>query len=442
MAGAALSVAPDDTAVTPAEAPGYEAMRLFADRAAAALPSFAIGPANAGAVASLCRALDGIPLAIELAAARVRALSIEQISARLTDRFGLLTGGDRTAPARQRTLRGTIDWSHDCCPARSRSCCAGCRFRGGRWRWPNRCAPMTSSRPGTSSAGRAGGQVAGGARAGGARPGALPAAAHDPRVRGRTPGGSRRSAAFQRRLCATRCGRRSGTRPSMARVPAPWPSRVRVPPVRRGRRQRVAGAGLVPGHLRRRSGPADLHRGQPVLDPPRRVRRRRRAAGLLPGAGCAVAPRPHPGAALVARAQPTLSSDPAAAGSGAEAGLAVAGRPGGVGTAAALNRPAEAALHRGRMADAASRVDQGLAAAQGVVRRARGVRPGHPGRGGGPAGPGASAAAGQRLDDRDAPHRSAVGGGPHPARPRGPGPAARRSGRGARPLPGGDGHPA
>ena len=109
----ALSIAPDDAAVTPAEVTRYEAMRLFAERAAASLPGFAIGPANAGAVASLCRALEGIPLAIELAAARVRALSIEQISARLTDRFGLLTTGDRTAPARQRTLRGTIDWSHE-----------------------------------------------------------------------------------------------------------------------------------------------------------------------------------------------------------------------------------------------------------------------------------------------------------------------------------------
>jgi predicted ATPase/DNA-binding CsgD family transcriptional regulator len=108
-----LSVAPAGGLSAPEDAHRYEAIRLFADRAAAAAPGFALSPANAGAVAALCRALDGMPLAIELAAARVRALSVEQISERLADRFGLLTTGDRTAPPRQRTLRAAIDWSHD-----------------------------------------------------------------------------------------------------------------------------------------------------------------------------------------------------------------------------------------------------------------------------------------------------------------------------------------
>ena len=90
-----------------------ESMRLFADRAAASAPGFAIGPGNREAIAALCRDLDGIPLAIELAAARVRALSVEQIRDRLADRFGLLTTGHRTAPERQRTLRAAIEWSHD-----------------------------------------------------------------------------------------------------------------------------------------------------------------------------------------------------------------------------------------------------------------------------------------------------------------------------------------
>ncbi len=97
----------------PAELAGYEAVRLFADRAAAAAGGFALGPANASSVATLCRALDGVPLAIELAAAWVRVLSVEQIAARLGGRFQLLTTGDRTAPARQRTLRATMDWSHE-----------------------------------------------------------------------------------------------------------------------------------------------------------------------------------------------------------------------------------------------------------------------------------------------------------------------------------------
>jgi predicted ATPase/DNA-binding CsgD family transcriptional regulator len=108
-----LSVAPPGPLESAEDANRYEAIRLFADRAAASLPGFTIGPANVGAVAALCRALDGVPLAIELAAARVRALSVEQIAERLADRFGLLTTGNRTAPPRHRTLRATIDWSHD-----------------------------------------------------------------------------------------------------------------------------------------------------------------------------------------------------------------------------------------------------------------------------------------------------------------------------------------
>jgi predicted ATPase len=89
-----------------------EAIRLFADRAAAACPGFTVGPGNVMAVAAICRALDGLPLAIELAAAWVRVLSVEQICARLGNRFALLTAGDRTASPRQRTLRATIEWSY------------------------------------------------------------------------------------------------------------------------------------------------------------------------------------------------------------------------------------------------------------------------------------------------------------------------------------------
>jgi predicted ATPase/tetratricopeptide (TPR) repeat protein len=89
-----------------------EAIRLFADRAAAALPGFALGPHNVLAVAAVCRALDGLPLAIELAAARVRVMPVEQICARLGNRFALLTTGDRSASPRQRTLRATIEWSY------------------------------------------------------------------------------------------------------------------------------------------------------------------------------------------------------------------------------------------------------------------------------------------------------------------------------------------
>jgi predicted ATPase/class 3 adenylate cyclase/Tfp pilus assembly protein PilF len=91
----------------------YEAIRLFTDRAQLGQPNFALTDENAHALAQICHRLDGIPLAIELAAARVKVLSVEQISARLDDRFRLLTGGSRTALPRQQTLRALIDWSYD-----------------------------------------------------------------------------------------------------------------------------------------------------------------------------------------------------------------------------------------------------------------------------------------------------------------------------------------
>ena len=90
----------------------YETVRLFIDRAVVVQPNFQVTNQNASAVTQVCSRLDGIPLAIELAAARVKGLSVEQIASRLDDRFRLLTGGSRTALPRQRTLQATIDWSY------------------------------------------------------------------------------------------------------------------------------------------------------------------------------------------------------------------------------------------------------------------------------------------------------------------------------------------
>jgi predicted ATPase len=101
---------PDGDAVDPA---AHDAVRLFVDRAAAVRPGFALTPETVPAVAAICRRLDGIPLALELAAARVALLTPGQIAARLDDRFRLLTGGARTALPRQQTLRASLDWSHD-----------------------------------------------------------------------------------------------------------------------------------------------------------------------------------------------------------------------------------------------------------------------------------------------------------------------------------------
>jgi predicted ATPase/class 3 adenylate cyclase len=91
----------------------FEAVKLFIERAIAVKPDFTVTNENAHAVAAICARLDGLPLAIELAAARIKLLPAQAILARLGDRLGLLSGGGRDLPARQQTLRGTIAWSHD-----------------------------------------------------------------------------------------------------------------------------------------------------------------------------------------------------------------------------------------------------------------------------------------------------------------------------------------
>ncbi|MGW4125981.1 protein kinase domain-containing protein [Nocardia sp. NPDC004711] len=97
------------------QAAGYDAVTLFAERAAAAVQGFQLAEDNRDSVAGICARLDGLPLAIELAAARLRTMSAEQILARLTDRFAMLTRGSRGAPTRQQTLAWCIGWSYDLC---------------------------------------------------------------------------------------------------------------------------------------------------------------------------------------------------------------------------------------------------------------------------------------------------------------------------------------
>jgi non-specific serine/threonine protein kinase len=114
----------------------YEAVRLFIDRAATVLPSFTVTNKNASVVAQICCRLDGIPLAIELGAARVKVLSVEQIADRLDDRFRLLTGGSRTAIPRHQTLLATIDWSYDLLSEAERALLRRLSVFAGGWTLP------------------------------------------------------------------------------------------------------------------------------------------------------------------------------------------------------------------------------------------------------------------------------------------------------------------
>ena len=91
----------------------FASVALFVERAMSVRPGFAVDPSNAPAIAEICVRLDGLPLAIELAAARVRVLTPQAILSRLGDRLSLLAGGSTNLPERQQTLRGAIDWSHE-----------------------------------------------------------------------------------------------------------------------------------------------------------------------------------------------------------------------------------------------------------------------------------------------------------------------------------------
>ncbi|MFI0348944.1 BTAD domain-containing putative transcriptional regulator [Actinomadura sp. 9N407] len=106
-----LPLPPDGAAA--GEAAAYPAVRLFADRAAAVRPDFEVDAENTEAVLRICAALDGLPLAIELAAARLRALPVQEVARRLDDRFRLLSRGDRVAAPRHQTLRAVVEWSWD-----------------------------------------------------------------------------------------------------------------------------------------------------------------------------------------------------------------------------------------------------------------------------------------------------------------------------------------
>jgi predicted ATPase/DNA-binding CsgD family transcriptional regulator len=132
-----LDLPPPDATASVAELQGNEAVVLFTNRAAAASGAFDLTTSNRAAVADICRKLDGLPLAIELAAVRTRVLTVQQISDRLSDRFALLTGGGRAALPRHQTLRTTIEWSHDLLSDAERAILRRCSVFAGRFTLPD-----------------------------------------------------------------------------------------------------------------------------------------------------------------------------------------------------------------------------------------------------------------------------------------------------------------
>jgi len=133
----ALALPTDTTADVP-ELLRHGAVRLFVARARSADSHFSVDGPTAAAATAICRRLDGIPLAIELAAARGAALGVAELAARLDDRFHLLTGGRRTALPRHQTLRATLDWSYELLPESERTCCGAPRFLPAALRWRQR----------------------------------------------------------------------------------------------------------------------------------------------------------------------------------------------------------------------------------------------------------------------------------------------------------------
>ncbi len=348
-----LSIPPAGVISAPADASRYEAMRLFAERAAASLPGFVIGPANIVAVAALCRALDGMPLAIELAAAWVRVLSVEQIAARLVDRFGLLISGDRTAPPRQRTLRATIDWSHELLTTteqlllRRLSVFTGWSLEMAEQVCSDDAIPARDMLDLTAALVDKSLVVVEPEVLGQARYRLLDTIREYAAVRLADAG---ESATFQRKLrdYTLRVAEHNHAI-GMAQIPAPWSARVDV-----FRRYDVE-AGNVWQVLSRCLADADAETGLRICTAVRPcwIVRGSYAEGgewvdCFLALDAPVSPRVR-GPALVGRAQLALSSDPAAAEPWAEEGLELCRVAGDqFWTAAALNLLSEIALHTGR----------------------------------------------------------------------------------------------
>jgi predicted ATPase/DNA-binding NarL/FixJ family response regulator len=364
-----LTVAPAGAA--DAEALGCEAVRLFAERAATRLNGFTASHGNVAAVAALCRALDGIPLAIELAAALVRALPPEQISERLTGRLELLTRGYRNAPPRHRTLRAAIEWSHDLLSADERVLLRRLSVFAG---WSPDMARLVCSGEGLAED-----RV----------PGLLSSLASkslameeqngqcEPRYRMlesiREFAAERLNQAGEGSL--VRAGLAEYTlrvaeqnlAVGMARIPAPWSARVEV------FRRYDADADNVRHVLDWCRTGGDPETGLRICAAvsPCWIARGALAEGtrwldaFLSLDQRAIAPRVR-GAALVAQAQLTLPADPAAAEQEARQGLELCRETDAFWAASALNLLAQAALHAARPGEAAALVSEALAAAEGA----------------------------------------------------------------------------
>lgn len=366
--------APGSAAMGPATA-DHDALLLFADRAAAVRPGFELGPANLAAVTRICRALDGLPLAIELAAARIRVLSAEQIASRLDDRFALLGTGDRTAPPRQRTLRATIDWSYDLLSPAERLLARRFSALAG--------APLEMAEELCSGADLPARDVWGLLAALADRSLITAERQPDGRIRYRMLetireySRSRLAESGEAELMAARLReytQREVERLSligMAQIPAPWSASLEIfrrHDAENGNLRQVLGQCLDDG---------DAEAGLRVCAAVRPVWivRGTFAEGAqwldaflsLPQAGVPAGVR---GAALVSRGQLALASDPAAAVERASAGLSLSREAGAeFWTGSALNLLAEAALHGGRAAEAAAGAEEALAVARAAGDR-------------------------------------------------------------------------
>ena len=357
-------------AVASANGSASEAVRLFTERAAAIAPDFTLTPANKDAVAAICRSLDGIPLAIELAAARARTLSVDQIRMRVADRFGLLTTGDRSAAPRQRTLRAAIEWSYELLTAPERAMFRRLSVFSG---WSLEMAEQVCSDEDIPAA-----EVLG-----------LTAAlvdkslvVLDPEVLGQAryrmldtirkyaalrlaQAGESAAVRLRFRDYALRTAEHN-VAVGMARIPAPWATRVDV------FRRYDVDAGNVTRVLNWCLEAGDAEAGLRIciaVSPCWIVWGTFGEGGewlrSLLALDMTTVPAWVQGAATVARAQLALSSDPAAASSLATDGLKLCRESGdGYWTAVALNLISEIALHTGRTDEAEASADEALSVAQ------------------------------------------------------------------------------